>query len=325
MRNTKLFRAIIWSALPLLLTANSPPRGTAFGWRVGTLALAREDSDFMPNVNLQWDLQQDMMLYASYTEGFKAGGYDQRNLFLDAQGGQFGPESVDAWELGLKSRLRDGDLLLNLALFRSDYDDLQVSTFDGVVNFLVNNAATARTQGLEADLRWLLSDRVIVSGALALLDAQWSSFPNAQCTAVGLATAPSAQCRVDAATGLLVQDLSGAQLLMSPDYSGNLSVEHFLPLSGGLEVQSQLLVYFEDDKYLAADNDPATLQERFAKLNLRVALVSPDGWELALVARNLTDELTSSHSEDLPLRSVNSFFRLTDRPRTVALQGQYRF
>lgn len=311
--------------LPLLLTANSPPRGTAFGWRTGTLQLEREDSDFMPNVNVQWDLREGMMLYASYTEGFKAGGYDQRNLFLNAQSGQFGPEGVDAWELGLKSTLRDGDMLFNLAVFRSDYDDLQVSTFDGVVNFLVNNAATARTQGIETDLRWLVNDRFIVSGALALLDAEWDSFRNAQCTALTLATAPNAACRVDAASGLLVQDLSGEPLLMSPDYSGNVSVEHFLPLDGGLELQTQLLAYFEDDKYLAADNDVATLQDSFAKLNLRVALVSEQGWEFALVGRNLTDELTSAHSEDLPLRSVNSFFRLTDRTRTWAVQGQYRF
>lgn len=310
---------------PLLLTANNPPRGTAFGWRTGTLQLEREDSDFMPNVNLQWDLRDNMMLYTSYTEGFKAGGFDQRNLFLNAQSGQFGPEGVDAWELGLKSQLLDGDMLFNVALFRSDYDDLQVSTFDGVVNFLVNNAATARTQGIETDMRWLVSDSVIISGAFALLDAQWDSFPNAQCTAISLVTASNATCSVDAATGLLVQDLSGDDLLMSPGYSGNLSIEHFLPIGSGLDVESQLLVYFEDDKYLAADNDPATLQERFAKLNLRVALVSDKGWELALVGRNLTDELTSAHSEDLPLRSVNSFFRLTDRTRTWALQGQYRF
>ncbi len=311
--------------LPLLLTANNPPRGTAFGWRAGTLQLAREDSDFMPNVNVQWDLRDDVMLYATYTEGFKAGGFDQRNLFLNAQSGQFGPEGVDAWELGLKSRLLDGNMLFNMALFRSDYDDLQVSTFDGVVNFLVNNAATARTQGIETDVRWLVNDSIILSGAFALLDAQWNSFPNAQCTALSLVTAPNAACRVDAGTGLLVQDLSGDDLLMSPAYSGNFSVEHFLPLGSGLDVESQLLVYFEDDKYLAADNDPATLQESFAKLNLRVALVSDTGWEVALVGRNLTDELTSAHSEDLPLRSVNTFFRLTDRTRTWAVQGQYRF
>src|SRR5690606_30171819 len=111
--------------LPLLLTANSPPRGSAFGWRSGDLQLDLDDSAFLPNASLQWEPRSDLMLYVSYSEGFKAGGFDQRNLFLDAQSGPFGPERVTAWELGLKSRLQDGDLQLNLAMFNSHYRDLQ--------------------------------------------------------------------------------------------------------------------------------------------------------------------------------------------------------
>lgn len=310
---------------PLLITAANPPRGRAFGWKQGVLALERKASEFTPSLNLQWDIVDDAMLYASYTEGFKAGGFDQRNLFLSSVTGQFAPESVDAVEFGLKSRLLDDALMLNVALFRSDYDDLQVSTFDGVVNFLVNNAGSARTQGIETDMRWALGDSLVFSAAVALLDAQWEDYRDAQCTAVELALAPNASCFVSPGTGLLVQDLSGADMLMAPDWSGNVGVEHYWMLRDGLELQTQLLVYFEDDKFLAADNDPATLQERFAKVNLRVALVGNGGWELAFVGRNLTNELTSPHIEDLPLRSTNSFFALTDRPRTYAVQGQYRF
>ena len=310
---------------PLLVTANNPPRGRAFGWKQGMLALDREDKKFTPAINVQWDINDDAMLYASYTKGFKAGGYDQRNLFLNATTGQFDPESVDAFELGLKSRVLDNSMMLNVAVFRSEYDDLQVSTFDGVVNFLVNNAASARSQGLETDVRWAVTENLVLSGAVALLDAQWDDYRDAQCTALGLARAPNANCTVNTTTGLLVQDLSNEDLLMSPDWSGNVGAEHFWPLDGGLEVQTQLLVYFQDDKFLAADNDPATVQEAFTKVNLRLAVVSDKGWEVALVGRNLTDKLTSPHAEDLPLRSTNSFFRLTDRPRTYALQGQYRF
>ncbi|MGV3593450.1 MAG: TonB-dependent receptor [Gammaproteobacteria bacterium] len=310
---------------PLLITAANPPRGRAFGWKQGALALERNVSEFTPSLNLQWDMNDDAMLYASYTEGFKAGGFDQRNLFLSAVTGQFEPESVDAAEFGLKSRLLDDALMLNVALFRSDYDDLQVSTFDGVVNFLVNNAGSAHTQGIETDMRWALGDSLVFSAAVAVLDAQWEDYRDAQCTALELALAPNASCFVSPGTGLLVQDLSGADMLMAPDWSGNVGVEHYWTLGGGLELQTQLLVYFEDDKFLATDNDPATLQERFAKVNLRVALVGNGGWELAFVGRNLTNELTSPHIEDLPLRSTNSFFALTDRPRTYAVQGQYRF
>src|SRR5690606_2410693 len=249
--------------------------------------LTREDTAFTPSFNLQWDISDNAMLYASYTEGFKAGGFDQRNLFLSAASGQFDPESVDAWELGMKSLLRDGALMLNVALFRSEYDDLQVSTFDSVVNFLVNNAASARTQGVETDLRWALNDNIVLSGAVALLDAQWGDYRDAQCTARDFAQAPNANCSINSVTGLIAQDLSGADLSMARDWSGNLAVEDFWPLAGGLEVHPQLLVYFQDDKFLAADNDPATVQERFAKVNLRLALASEQGWELALVGRNL--------------------------------------
>jgi outer membrane receptor protein involved in Fe transport len=215
--------------------------------------------------------------------------------------------------------------VFNAALFRSEYDNLQVSTFDGVVNFLVNNAASATSQGIETDVRWAVSDKLVLSAAVALLDAQWNDYRDAQCTALELANAPNANCTINATTGFLVQDLSGDDLLMSPDWSGNVSAEYFLPLAGGNEIQTQLLVYFQDDKFLAADNDPATLQESFTKVNLRIAYVSMDGWEVAFVGRNLTDKLTSPHIEDLPLRSTNSFFSLTDRPRTLALQAQYRW
>lgn len=310
---------------PLLLTAPSPPRGRAFGWSVGDLDLGRRDSDLTPSFTLQWNARPDLMLYGSYGEGFKAGGFDHRNLALDPLGGQFGPESVDAFELGMKSTVRDGVMQLNLALFRSDYRDLQVSTFDGVVNFLVNNAATARSQGVEADMRWLINDRLVFNAAFAFLDAKWQDYRNAQCRAVDMAMAPTALCKLSAESGLLEQDLSGAAMLMAPRWSGNAGAQYQYPLRGGLMLNAQFLLSWQASQFLAADNDPATLQPGFAKLNLRVALASTTGWELALVGRNVTDRLTSSHAEDMPLRSTNSFFRMTERPRTLALQMQYRW
>lgn len=310
---------------PLLLTAHNPPRGRAFGWDVGTLNLARGDSDLTPSLTLQWQARDSLMLYGSFGEGFKASGFDHRNLSMDPVGGQFAPESVRAYEVGMKSTLLDGAMQFNMALFSSAYSNLQVSTFDGVVNFLVNNAATARSRGVETDLRLRVTDTLSISAALAFLDAQWQDYRNAQCRALDMAFAPTPTCTRDPSTGLLVQDLSGEDLLMAPRWSGNAGLVYQYPLGKGLTLSSQLLVFFQDEKYLAADNDPATLQSGYAKVNLRVALTSITGWELALVGRNLTDKLTSSHSEDMPLRATNSFFRMTDRPRTLALQMQYHW
>jgi outer membrane receptor protein involved in Fe transport len=316
------------AAAPLLVTAPNSPPFNAFGWGAGALSLAREDDDFTPSVSVQWNVTGDAMLYFSFAQGFKAGGFDQRNLFLDPVSGQFEPESVDAYEIGAKTVFLDDMLNINVALFRSEYDDLQVSTFDGVVNFLVNNAASAVTQGVELDARMRFSERFFIAASAAYLDADWDDFQNAQCTALDLQrarlTGPHAGCAPNA-DGLFVQDLTGRDLIMSPKWSGNVFAEYIHPVTASLDVIGQLSVYFEGDHYLAADNDPTTIQESFAKLDFRLALAAEQGWEVALVARNLTDKLTSGHIEDQPLQSVNSFFALTERPRTIALQASYQW
>jgi iron complex outermembrane recepter protein len=310
---------------PLLLASAGPPAGSGFAWRAGTLALTRKDAAFTPSVSLQWFVRPKQQWYLAYTEGFKAGGFDQRNLLLAADSGQFAPESVRSWELGLKTVSPGAALQLNLALFHGAYRDLQVSTFDGVVNFLVNNAASARSRGLETELRWQLGESLRLGVAAALLDARWLSFPEAQCTALDLAQAPNPGCQVSAVSGLLVQDLSGQPLPMAPRWSGNLSLDWQGTLSGGMQMQLALLLYGAGAQYLAADNDPATLAPRNLKVDMRIALVDRRGWELALVGRNLGKRLSAAHAEDLPLGAVNSFFRLLERPRTFALQAQYRW
>lgn len=313
---------------PLLLSAANPPAGTAFGWKVGTLSLNRNDDKFTPTVNVQWHITDDVLAYASYARGFKAGGFDQRNLFLDAVKGQFEPESVDAYEIGTKTTWLNGRVQLNAAAFRSEYENLQVSTFDGVVNFLVNNAASATTQGLELEGRFHVTDRLTLATSVGYLDAEWNDYRNAQCTAIAqsraLTLADFSNCRINA-NGLLVQDLTGQSLLMAPKWSGNLFTQYAIPLGDRLEIDAQMNLSFESKKFLAADNDPAMVQTGYAKLDLRIALASVDGWEIAVLGKNLTDKLTSGHGEDQPLQSTNSFFKLTDLPRTIAIQASYNW
>ncbi|MCC6203210.1 MAG: TonB-dependent receptor [Gammaproteobacteria bacterium] len=313
---------------PLLLSGANPPTGEAFGWKVGTLALERDDDKFTPSIGLQWRVNDSVLAYASFAQGFKAGGFDQRNLFLNPVLGQFAPEQVDSWELGAKTSWLGGRLQLNGALFRSKYEDLQVSTFDGVVNFLVNNAASATTQGFELDGRLLVNDRLAISLSGAYLDAEWDDYRNAQCTAIAqfraVYLADRSQCQVNA-SGLLVQDLTGERLLMAPKWSGNLLIEYSIPLSEKLAFNTLANLSAESRKFLAADNDPAVVQPGYGKFDARFSLSSSDGWEIALLGKNLTNKLTTAHGEDQPLRSSNSFFKLASQPRTIAVQASYHW
>lgn len=281
---------------------------------------SRTDEDLTPSINVQWDVTSDVMLYASFAQGFKAGGFDPlvQNASTNQPGGgyAFEPEQVDAWELGAKSTLLDGAMELNLALFRSEYQDLQVTTFNVVTTaFNVGNAATSITQGLEVDGRWAVTDELTVNFALMLLDASYEEYEGGTCTIFQ---------SLNAGPGC-VQDLSGDELVYAPNYAGNIGFEYVRPVSEDLEVRANLTVNFTDGYSYVGDNDPRYFQDAYEKLDLRVALADADGsWEVALVGKNLTDEFTAHYGGDLPA-GYAAGYKYLDRPRTVALQARYNF
>jgi outer membrane receptor protein involved in Fe transport len=283
-------------------------------------------SNFTPSLNVQWDANQDTMLYASVSTGYKGGGFDayfgraEGAWTSSPEGFQFLQEEVIAYELGAKMSLLEGAAELNVALFYNDFDDVQVSTFDGGLTLKVGNAAVTRVEGVEVDGRWALTDNFTLSGAVAYIDATYDDFPNAQCYFGQSAS----ECTPDPVTGLPGQDLSGQDLQFSPDWSAHLALEHFLPL-GSLELRSALNVNYSGDYAIAADLDPRSRQDSFTKVDLRVALVGNDGaWELAFIGRNLTDEATSTWANDTAL-AAGGFYRHIDRLRTYAVQVRYIF
>lgn len=84
----------------------------------------------MPSARIQYDINPAAMIYASYGRGFKSGGFNGTETSGDAANVPFVPEYVTAYEVGLKSEWLEDSLLANVAVFRSDYSDLQVSFWD---------------------------------------------------------------------------------------------------------------------------------------------------------------------------------------------------
>jgi len=115
----------------------------------------RDEDYFTATAIVEWDVGDDSMLYASVANGYKTGGFDARSV--RPGNFEYEDESVLALELGTKSRLLDDRLELNTALFYSDYDDIQVSQFDGLLGYEVGNADEATSKGIEIDGRWLLN------------------------------------------------------------------------------------------------------------------------------------------------------------------------
>lgn len=301
-----------------------------------TISDARSESSFTPSMTVQYDLNASDMVYASYTTGYKSGGFDVRsNSHPDpavqnahnASSGtpnpiagvfEFEDEEVQSYELGGKFSLGGGAAELNLALFQTEFADLQTSQFDGAFSFNVTNAAAATIRGLEVDGRWLLTEALSLNGGLAWLDFQYDQFPTAQCY---FGQAPGqAQC-----------DASGQTREFTPQWQGNLGLIHTVQLSA-MELGSALDLIYSDDYLTSPTLDPRMHQESYLKVNARLSLSGPgQHWELALIGNNLTDEAIVSYANGLPVATVmtqgtgTGYYAFYERPRSIAVQGTLRF
>ena len=275
-------------------------------------------NDVLPSLTFEMDLDSDRMVYASYSAGFKAGGYDFSNR-VGATAPSYEEETVDSFELGLKSTLFDNSLRLNAALFYSDYAGVQQSVLDpNTFTFTVGNAAASSTRGLELDIDWAATENLSVKANVTLLDSQFEEFVGA-CSQFEIA---NATCPDDVTVG--AKDLSGHETTFAPSYSGLLRATYTVPMDS-LTLRIQPDLYFTDGFYIQGDFDPFTLQDSFVQLGLRVALADVDEtWEVALVGKNLTDKQTIFFANDLP-GSSGSYVQSANRPRSLALQARYNF
>lgn len=292
-----------------------------------TLVCARHDisdkfdeDNFSPVVNVQWRPTDSAMYYLSARQGFKAGGFDHDLAAAQsdpdiADRFRFDDEEVTAFELGAKLTLLGGSMQLNAAAFKMDFDDLQLAGFlnsAGAVG-AVTNAASATSEGIEADLKWAATERLTLSGAVAFLDSSYDDYPDAPCYTL---QTPCLNGR---------QDLSGEKLQFATDFKGSLSAEYVWSLTPRLDLLGFATVYHSDDFPLQADLDPKLFQDSFTKWDARLTLADVDGaWDVSLVARNLGDELTSHYGDDVP-GQAGSVWRSVDAPRSIALQGTLRF
>ena len=289
----------------------------------------RKEDHVTGHVNLQWDMTNDAMVYLELGNGYKAGGFDEDNGMgreIETVNGvtddlaDFEDESVETIELGAKINLADGRGRLNVAAFMSNYEDVQVSTFDGNAGFVVGNAAESEVQGIEADILFRLTEELTLNGAFAYLDATYKSFPGAGCN-VGQTLAWSG-------TGGCTQDLTGQPLQFAPEHTANIGISYETELSSGLLLSAGLDYNWTDDVVVAADLDEKLVQESFGKLNARIAIAGNDQWQVSVVGKNLLSEETFMWGNDIPLGTLGfygSYFKLIDPPRTVELSARMNF
>jgi len=239
-----------------------------------------DTSEFTPMVNLSWDATEDLMLYASYSEGFKSGGFTQR-VFPPIVAGYtappgtpdidliptYDPEFVDVWELGFKLTGLDGMLRLNGAAFRTEYEDLQVQVFDSVAP-VTRNIGKATIDGVELELQAAPGAGWLIDASATWLDAGYDE--------------------IDTANTLIGENYEFERV---PEYAASLGVskEFDLETLGFVTVRGDWS--YRDSTYNDAYNTPLLQTDSYDLIDASVRWQDCQRlWTVALSGLNLGDE-----------------------------------
>ena len=281
----------------------------------------RKEDHITGDLIVQYDLNDGAMIYGKWGTGYKAGGFDEANLVGNPATQEFEDEKVSGFEVGTKFDIWGGRARFNIAAFHNEFEDLQVSVFDGAAGFAVSNAGEATSQGIEVDGQVQVTKGLSVAFALSLLDSKYDSFPGAACHAGAAAVWPG--------PGPCVADLSGEHTQFAPDFSGNFAANYRTSVADNLDVELGFDVVYKDSYSVNGDNDPVLEQDSFAKVNARIALSSSDDqWSVAVLGKNLTDQMVVNAPDDIPLGNLGfagSYFYFLDAPRSYELRLTYRF
>ena len=292
---------------------------------------SRSESDFSPNVVLTWQPSDENMLYASYSEGFKGGGYQLWPVgggALTEAAVDFDGEDAQSLEVGGKHTLLDMTLQVNWSAWSTEIKGLQVSAFDPVITAQnIVNAGKTSSEGIEADLNWLPDNSHRVTASFAYLDAIYDSYEGANCY--------SGQSEAMGCVGG-VQSLTGQDVSFSPGLQYNLSVDGAYPVGDSLEWGWRAAYHWMDDQFIGTQNHPtADVQDSYSKVNANLFVASQDGkWRVSLIGLNLNDENVgtgSNHGRMMnllpdPTATPNIPTTVFMAPgRQIAVQGRYNF
>ncbi len=274
----------------------------------------RSEENLDPSLIVQWDASDNGMLYASWTRATKAGGFNAADL--EGLSFEYEEEEAESFEVGAKLSFLDDQLRWNMAIFRTEFQDLQVSAWNATVNtFVTTNAAEATIEGFESDLVYAINAQWTLGGAMGYLDAKYDDYPGASCS-VGESREPD--CDADN-----TRNAAGDELRQAPEWAANAYIEYVGNLSSGLSFGVRLTANYSDSYFMAATNDPYLRLDSYTKTDALVWLGSVDDtWRISLLGKNLSDERVPFFTNSTPLVD-EAYFASVQPGRELYLEFSY--
>ncbi len=212
-----------------------------------------------PRLALNYQLNDDVMIYASAAKGYKSGGLNRQLDPVSQTVLPFDKEENTAFEIGIKSSVWGGRGQINAAVFSSEYEDFQL---EEQLNFVpqVNNIGDVDVSGFETDFKFLLSDAFELWGSIGILDTE--------------------------VTNAADTTRNGNKTPQAPETSASLALKYTAEVGTG-DLEASALWSYSDDFFFDLAN--TFRQDSYNTLDLRAAW-SNDKWGVALIGENVTDE-----------------------------------
>ena len=242
-----------------------------------SFTLRNTDSEVSGLANLSYQVTPDVLAYVNYARGTKSGGLNLAQLPAGANP-FVAAETVDAAEAGLKTRLFDHRLTLNVDAFWSRDKDYQANIYDpGIQKMYLSNVPEVRSQGVEVDAQAQPTDALSLYASATWDDAIYAKYPGGPC---GLEAITQPSC-----------DLSGKPLAGTPRWAATAGGEYDQPVSLGARQGTAYLgvdYSYRSSLYSHASDSIYTRLPQLSLVGARLGLRS-DGWDLYVWGKNLAN------------------------------------
>lgn len=242
--------------------ATSPPPGVVVACpQTGRI----NDSRWTPRFTAEYRVMPDVMVYTSYAEGFKPGGFNTNEQFsLTNQ--LYRAESVQTYEIGIKSSWLDRRLVINMDVYRNNYKDqqigVQLTSGNNVTTAGIVNAAAVTVKGFEADISWRISSPLTLGVNYAYTDARYGNYIQgpppralpAVVAACGVAAGQTSSDTNRAEAGNICADFSGKHVGKSPRHSLNVSALYEKSMGDGKNLFAEINGSYRSERFTDESN-----------------------------------------------------------------------
>ncbi len=254
------------------------------------------DTAVTGTASLQYDLGESSMLYATYSRGYRGRAFDVTSSSnAETFSNPVEAETADSYEIGIKTRLFDERLELNVTAFQTFFENFQAQIVDmsegGFTTELrLDNAGELETRGVEVDFKANPIKPLFLFGSLLYNHAEFNEFITQCFTGQGPDEGGAIDSDDDGACD--ANDVAGGKLPNAPEWSGSITARYDWALGeSGRTLYGQLTGRYQSEVQFQADQHPMTIQDAYDVWDMRVGFIGVGGrLEISAYAKNLFEQ-----------------------------------